>query len=150
MRIRLAVAAAALALGVGAAPQPALAQNCTSGMSKSTVGTLAGAAGGGLLGSQFGSGSGKTAMTIAGVLGGGVLGNQVGRRLDSEDCAQQQQQRAAARRQRAEDKRAVAFHDPDSGRTCRQMQSTAFIHGERQVVTGTQCREPDGSWRFVD
>ncbi|MDB5367164.1 MAG: hypothetical protein JWM77_3091 [Rhodospirillales bacterium] len=128
-----------------AMPQFAQAQ---CGGNKSTVGTLAGAAGGGLLGSQFGSGSGKAAMTIAGVLGGGVLGNQVGQRLDAEDCAQQQ--RAAARHQRSDDRRAVAFHDPDSGRTCREMQSTAFIRGERQVVTGMQCREPDGSWKFVD
>jgi uncharacterized protein YcfJ len=144
MRIRLATIGAALALTLGALP--AAAARCDG--NKTTIGTVAGAAGGGLVGSQFGSGTGKTAMTIAGVLGGGVLGNQVGQRLDSEDCAQQQ--RATARRQRPEDQRAVAFHDPNSGRTCRETQSTAFIHGERQVVTGTQCREPDGTWKFVD
>jgi surface antigen len=54
------------------------------------------------------------------------------------------------RQQRVAERNSVAFHDPDSGRTCREMQSTAFIHGERQIVTGTACREPDGSWKFVD
>jgi surface antigen len=127
---------------------PSLAQ-AQCGGNKTTIGTLAGAAGGGLLGSQFGSGSGKTAATIAGVVGGGVLGNQVGQRLDSEDCAAQQRA-AAGRRQRTAEQRSAAYHDPDSGRACREVQSTAFIHGERQVVTGTACREPDGSWKMVD
>lgn len=43
---------------------------------RNIVGTVAGAAGGGLLGSQIGNGSGKTAAIIGGVLGGGYLGNQ--------------------------------------------------------------------------
>lgn len=144
MRIRLLVAVASLAAAVGVSGTASAQCNGN----KTTIGTLAGAAGGGLLGSQFGSGSGKTAMTIAGVVGGGVLGNQVGQRLDSEDCAAERA--AYARRRQAANERTVAFHDGDSGRVCREMQSTAFIHGERQVVTGTACREPDGSWKFVD
>ena len=40
-----------------------------------TVGTLGGAAAGGLLGSQFGKGSGKLAMTGLGVVLGGWAGN---------------------------------------------------------------------------
>ncbi len=38
-------------------------------------GTMAGAAGGGLVGNQFGHGSGKAAATAAGVVGGGLLGH---------------------------------------------------------------------------
>ena len=52
---------------------------------KQGVGTLVGAAGGGLLGSQFGSGTGKLAATAAGVLVGGWLGNSVGASLDRSD-----------------------------------------------------------------
>jgi outer membrane lipoprotein SlyB len=38
-------------------------------------GTAVGAAGGGLIGNQFGHGEGKTAATAAGVVGGGLLGH---------------------------------------------------------------------------
>jgi outer membrane lipoprotein SlyB len=41
------------------------------------VGTLGGAAAGGLLGNQFGHGKGKTAMTVVGVLGGALAGREV-------------------------------------------------------------------------
>ena len=45
-------------------------------------GTLIGAAGGGLLGSQFGSGTGQLVATGLGVLAGGLLGNQIGQHMD--------------------------------------------------------------------
>jgi uncharacterized protein YcfJ len=41
------------------------------------VGTGLGAVAGGVLGSQFGKGSGKTAATVGGVVAGGVAGNQL-------------------------------------------------------------------------
>jgi surface antigen len=166
MPTQLAVAAAACA-AVLAIASPAAAQ-CTDGVSKSTIGTLAGAAGGGLVGSQFGKGSGKTAMTIAGVLGGGVLGNQLGQRLDAEDCAQARASARSARTQRAMESAPAAgrnvswrnpdaagagrptWRDPATGRTCQEVESTAIIRGERQIVNGTACLDPDGVWRFVD
>ncbi len=43
---------------------------------KNIVGTVGGAAAGGLVGSQIGHGTGKTVAVIGGVLGGGYLGNQ--------------------------------------------------------------------------
>ncbi|MDE2150060.1 MAG: glycine zipper 2TM domain-containing protein [Gammaproteobacteria bacterium] len=43
----------------------------------SMLGTLAGAAAGGLLGSQFGKGTGKAAMTGVGVLGGALAGRAI-------------------------------------------------------------------------
>lgn len=41
------------------------------------VGTLGGAAAGGLLGNQFGHGKGKTAMTVLGAVGGAFAGREV-------------------------------------------------------------------------
>lgn len=41
------------------------------------VGTAAGAVGGGLVGSQFGKGNGKTAAAVLGVVGGAALGNSM-------------------------------------------------------------------------
>ena len=40
-------------------------------------GTAVGAAGGGLVGNQFGHGTGKAAATAAGVVGGGILGHEL-------------------------------------------------------------------------
>ena len=45
-------------------------------------GTLVGAGLGGLLGSQFGNGTGQLAATGLGVLAGGLLGNQIGQYMD--------------------------------------------------------------------
>lgn len=42
----------------------------------SGCGTLVGAGAGGLVGNQFGKGSGKDAATAAGVIGGGILGHE--------------------------------------------------------------------------
>ncbi len=43
----------------------------------SACGTAVGAAGGGLVGNQFGHGSGKTAATVGGVVAGGLVGHAV-------------------------------------------------------------------------
>jgi uncharacterized protein YcfJ len=51
------------------------------------VGSALGAAAGGLLGSQFGHGSGKSVMTIAGVLGGALAGGAIGRSMQPVDQA---------------------------------------------------------------
>ena len=45
-------------------------------------GTLVGAGLGGLLGSQFGNGTGQLAATGLGVLAGGLLGSQIGQHMD--------------------------------------------------------------------
>jgi surface antigen len=55
-------------------------------------GTLVGAGLGGLLGSQFGSGTGQLAATGLGVLAGGLLGNQIGYHMDQPQQPQQQPQ----------------------------------------------------------
>ncbi|MBP7252188.1 MAG: glycine zipper 2TM domain-containing protein, partial [Alphaproteobacteria bacterium] len=52
---------------------------------KQAVGTAGGAALGGLLGNQFGGGTGKTIATVAGVLLGGWAGNEIGVSLDRAD-----------------------------------------------------------------
>ncbi|MEA3119135.1 MAG: hypothetical protein QOI13_2405 [Paraburkholderia sp.] len=48
------------------------------------VGAVGGAVAGGLVGNQFGAGTGRTAMTILGAVGGGFAGNAVEKRLRSE------------------------------------------------------------------
>ncbi len=49
------------------------------------LGTVAGAAVGGLLGSQVGSGSGRTAATVAGAAGGALAGNAMEKNARASD-----------------------------------------------------------------
>ena len=129
---------------------------------KETVGLLGGAVAGGLLGSQFGSGSGRLIMTGAGVLAGSMIGRNIGRNLDEKDRLEQQR----AAQQALENTRSgqtVAWNNPDSGNSgtvtptrtfengqgqyCRDINQTITIDGNTEQVTGTACRQADASWR---
>ncbi len=143
-----------------AAPTAASAQS----RNKELFGTLGGAALGGFLGSQIGSGKGRLAATGAGVLIGGLLGNQIGRSLDSAD-------RTAVNRSQYQaleytpSNQPVAWQNPDTGnrgvttpRTtyqtstgqyCREFIQTITVANQTQQAYGTACRQPDGSWKIV-
>jgi outer membrane lipoprotein SlyB len=49
------------------------------------VGTVAGAALGGLLGNQIGHGGGRAAATVIGAVGGGIAGNAIERNVTAQD-----------------------------------------------------------------
>lgn len=49
------------------------------------VGTVAGAAIGGLLGNQIGHGGGRAAATVLGAVGGGIAGNAIERKVEEQD-----------------------------------------------------------------
>ena len=136
---------ALLALSLGA---------CESYGQKETGGTLIGAGLGGLLGSQFGGGTGKLAMTALGVVGGGLLGNSLGRSRAS--------QQAVA----APIGETITWSNPQSGNYgtvtptregyqsttgayCREYQQEIVVGGQRQQGYGQACRQPDGSWQVV-
>jgi len=143
-----------------AAPTAASAQS----RNKELFGTLGGAALGGFLGSQVGSGKGKLAATGAGVLLGGLLGNQIGRSLDAADQA------AISRSQHqaleyTPSNQAVVWQNPDTGNRgvtvpratyqtstgqyCREFQETVTVGNQTQQAYGTACRQTDGTWRIV-
>jgi len=85
---RSLIAAAALALACGQAGSAVAQSKCTncgrveqirvseSSDWKKYAAPAGGAVVGGLIGNQFGGGSGKTALTIVGALGGGLLGHK--------------------------------------------------------------------------
>jgi surface antigen len=122
------------------------------------VGSLAGAAAGGLLGNQFGKGSGKTAATVLGVVAGAMVGGSIGRSMDPADqgCVGQALEHA-------DTNAPVAWQNPGTGAQyqvtpvktyqtsagiyCRDYTTRAVIDGRSQEVSGTACRQPDGSWR---
>ena len=124
------------------------------------VGSLGGAAVGGLLGNQVGKGSGNTLATIAGVVGGALAGGYVGRSMDQTDqaCVGQTLEHSRVNQ-------TVAWHDPDRdtsywvtptrsyagrrGEPCRDYVTHGVVNGERQEINGTACRQPDGKWETV-
>mgnify|MGYP001175074940 CR=1 FL=1 len=129
------------------------------GGQKQTAGTLLGAIGGGLAGSQFGGGNGRLIATGIGTLAGAMLGRSVGESLDRADELYLQRASYDA----FETGSARGWQNPDSGNYgtvspgyayqsrggdyCREYQQTVYVGGRSQEAYGTACRQPDGSWR---
>jgi surface antigen len=97
-------AALALTVALGA---------CQNMGQKEIIGTAAGAGVGGLIGSQFGHGSGQLAATAAGVFIGGLIGNQIGAYMDEADSsgrARLSMPRSSARRTAS-----IRWQNPNNG-----------------------------------
>ncbi len=153
MSMRKMTVCAALALSLGA---------CQTGMSTSeTVGTLGGAAGGALIGSQFGGGSGKLATTALGTIVGAFAGRAIAQRLDGNS----ESRAAAAERDAVTRNQTITWNNPQgrsegsvqplrtyqngSGQTCRDYTHTINVEGKRETARGTACRQSDGTWQLV-
>ncbi len=129
---------------------------------KRDAGTLLGAAAGGLLGSQFGGGTGKLAMTAFGALTGAFIGGNIGKTMDDVDRL-----KTSHALETSPTGQSVAWVNPDTGvkyrvtpththskaktneRICRDYVTEAWIDGKKESVHGTACRKADGSWRAV-
>jgi surface antigen len=132
---------------------------------KQTVGTLAGAGAGGLLGAQVGKGSTRLAATAAGTLLGAFLGNEVGKSLDRADAVYASRAQYQAL-EYTPSGYSTSWRNPDtghygsvtpietyeaaSGAYCREFQHQAQIGGRTREVYGTACRTPDGEWQVAN
>ena len=152
-------------IAIALAAMVSLAACVTDAGEKQTLGTLIGAGLGGLAGSQIGSGTGQLAAIGAGVLLGGLLGSEVGKSLDQADklYAERNEQGSL---ENSPTGQSSSWVNPDSGHSgsftptqtytsaegqpCREYHETVTIDGQTEEVYGTACREPDGSWRFVN
>lgn len=131
---------------------------------KQTVGGLGGAALGGLLGAQFGSGSARAAYTGVGVLIGALVGSEIGKSLDEADRRRANEAVVAAHD--APIGETITWNNPESGNYgsvtpvrdgtsssgdyCREFQQTIVVGGEERQGYGIACRQPDGTWRIVN
>ena len=130
---------------------------------KEGTGTVAGALLGGVIGNQFGSGSGRVAATAVGAVVGGMIGQDIGRKMDEADrrAAQEAYFRALESGQVGA---PVTWRNQNSGHygeivpgpayqvntyNCRDYTSTIYIDGRPEVMRGTACRQPDGTWAAV-
>lgn len=124
---------------------------------RETVGAVIGGAVGGLAGSQIGKGHGQVAAAVAGTIIGVIVGREIGRSMDQVD-----QNCTGQVLERAETQQTVKWHNPDNGATysvtptntiesggryCREYVTEAIINGRQETVSGTACREADGTWR---
>ena len=132
---------------------------------KEVAGTLLGAAVGGLIGSQIGGGAGNKVAIGAGVVAGGLIGNRIGRSLDCQDLAYHEETtRDSLEYQRTGE--ASTWRNPDTGHSgtiiptrtymtanetpCREFTQIVRSSEGTEEVTGTACRQSDGTWKIVD
>jgi len=131
---------------------------------KTAAGTLVGAGGGALIGSQFGGGKGQLITTALGALAGAWAGSEVGKSLDRADrlAMQDTTQRTL---ETAPSRQVSQWRNPDTGnygtvtpvrtfqstggQACREYQQTITVGGRTEEGYGTACRQPDGTWKIV-
>ena len=153
----------ALVLMVIGALSMSACQTLQGAGAKESIGSLSGAAIGGILGSKVGGGSGQLWATGAGAVIGGLIGKDIGRSLDNADrgylnTANNQAHSAPVGE-------TVAWNNPESGnsgtvtttrdgystagRYCREYQQTIVVGGREERAYGTACQQADGSWEIV-
>lgn len=129
-------------------------------MTKQDVGTVSGAAIGGLVGSQFGKGGGQLVGVGLGALAGAYLGGMIGKNMDETDRLKmntalennQTGQPAYWRNTKTGASYTVVPTKDvtvDDNPYCREFRTTAMIAGKKQQMYGTACRQPDGTWKNV-
>lgn len=129
------------------------------GMRKEDQGALAGAAIGGAVGHNFGSGRGKVLATMGGAVLGALAGSNIGRQLDAYD-----ERRAQRALEYNETGAPSTWTNPDgghrvtfiptetyqasAGRYCREYRMHVEIGQRTEHAYGTACRQPDGTWQI--
>ena len=137
-----------------------LLAGCSQETQNQDVGTVVGGALGGLLGAQVGSGSGRVAAAVAGSIAGALIGGSIGKSMDELD-----RMKATQSLERTPTGQTSTWQNPDSGNSyavtptntytnaggapCRDYTTEGWIDGKREVIKGTACRQPDGTWRAV-
>ena len=116
---------------------------------------VAGAAVGGVIGSQIGDGAGRTVATIAGAALGAIVGSSVGRQLDQGDqaCIGHSLELApsgqAVRWTSASGGASYQLVPvKDVGTDCREFKLEASANGKRSWGTKVACRSGDGVWKL--
>lgn len=141
-----------------------LLASCGQGREKETVGTIAGAGLGALLGSQLGSGKGKIAAIAMGTIAGAWAGSEIGKSLDKAD-KEYAQRTAQDALEYNKVKQASTWRNPDSGNSgtvtpistyrssegtdCREFETSIYVNGKQEKGTGKACRQADGTWKIA-
>ena len=143
-------------LTIAAAAVLALAA-CENPPTKQQTGAVGGAVIGGVVGSTIGGGTGRTVAIIAGTVAGAVIGGKIGQKMDEADKL-----KAAQALESAPTGQPTTWTNPDTGTRytmtptktyeasagpCRDFTVDANVEGKPEKVSGTACRQSDGSWK---
>ena len=124
----------------------ALTAGCGQGRDNEIGGTALGAALGGFLGSQFGSGTGQLVATGAGVFLGAFAGQQIGKGLDERDRlrAEKATQNALETSRSGE---TVSWRNPDSGKPelVHTLNGSGLAVGRTLIAVMENFQQRDGS-----
>lgn len=130
---------------------------CENPPTKQEVGAVSGAVIGGVVGSTIGGGTGRTVAIIAGTVAGAVIGGKIGSKMDEAD-----KMKAAQALESTPTGQHSTWTNPDtgtkytmtptntyeaSGTPCRDFTVDANVDGKPEKVSGTACRQSDGSWK---
>lgn len=126
---------------------------------KRTIITILGAAGGALIGSQIGGGSGKVIAVATGTALGGALAWWLTKGMDRHDREvvnyalenNRDGETLPWRNNRSDREYRVTPRETyrSDGRYCREFSTDIHIDGEWEKGYGTACRQPDGRWKIV-
>lgn len=133
---------------------------CGPNGSRQQSGTVIGAVAGGIIGNQFGSGSGRAFATATGIVLGGLIGSEIGRDMDEADrkAAMEAEYRALEYDEESKWRNTESGHYGSiaprksyrrEGRICREYEHRVYIDDEPEIMVGTACRQSDGSWKSV-
>lgn len=120
------------------------------------IGTVVGAALGGVVGSQVGDGDGRTVAIIVGSVLGGIIGREIGRDLDDGDRACMGHALELAKVGQPvrwiNDQTNVTYvltPAKSASKDCRNFKIKASRDSKSQTSNGRACRSSDGSWKIV-
>lgn len=127
---------------------------------KQGASVVAGAVIGGLVGNQFGGGTGRALLTAAGAVAGGFLGNHIFKRTAKSEYEKDAAQRAlnsgaSGQKIAWSDSRTheSGYFTPlntkrmSDGRVCRDFRRGLTVDGkEVDETTGTACKKSNGQW----
>ena len=128
-------------------------------VSNQQVGQVTGALAGGVIGNQFGGGSGRIVATAVGALAGGIIGGGIGQQLDARSrdqalTAEYNALETGAPGQPVQWRGTNGTYGTVTpqqtyqvgSQNCRRYTHTVYIDGQPQNASGTACRNPDGTW----
>ena len=130
---------------------------CENPPTKQQTGAVSGAVIGGVVGSTIGGGTGRTVAIVAGTVAGAVIGGKIGQKMDEADKL-----KAAQALESTPTGQQTSWTNPDTGAKytmtptktyeasagpCRDFTVDASVDGKPEKVSGTACRQSDGSWK---
>lgn len=126
---------------------------------REVIGQILGGVTGGVIGTQIGDGTGRLIAVAAGTVIGMIAGGEIGRRMDRADalCVDQALEHASDNEtihwnNDAGQRYAVTPRETyqNNGNYCREYVTETTINGQLERVSGTACRQGDGSWQIVN